>query len=49
MIAPERVPKRFARMLNEMECSIYEERLDKLGLFPLKWRRLMGNLIDIKL
>ena len=42
----EDVQRRFTRWLNGMRGLSYEERLDKLGLFSLKRRRVRGDLIE---
>jgi len=43
----EIVQIRFARMLPGVESFRHEGRLDKLGLFSLERRRLMGDQIEV--
>eukprot|EP00061_Rhincodon_typus_P010522 g34877.t1 len=43
----ERVQKRFARMLPELEGLSYRERLDWLGPLSLDHRKLSGDLIEV--
>jgi len=45
-IALERVQRRAARLLPELKCISYDERLRCLNLFSLKYRRYRGDLIQ---
>ena len=47
IIKLERVQKRFTRMLPRLDGLSYKERLDRLGLFSLKRKRLRGDLIEV--
>uniref|UniRef100_A0A4W3ILC9 DH domain-containing protein n=1 Tax=Callorhinchus milii TaxID=7868 RepID=A0A4W3ILC9_CALMI len=42
-----RVQRRFTRMIPGMGNLSYEDRLEKLGLFPLEQRRLRGDLGEV--
>ena len=46
IIKPERVQKRFTRMLPGLDGLSYKEGLDRLGLFSLERRRLRGDFIE---
>jgi len=37
----------FTGMIHGLQGLGYEERLDKLGLYSLKFRRLRGDLIEV--
>jgi len=37
----------FTRMIPGLQGLGYKERLDKLGLYSLKFRRLRGDLIEV--
>eukprot|EP00061_Rhincodon_typus_P012311 g37956.t1 len=43
----ERVQKRFRRTLTGLECLSFRERLNRLGQFSLKCRRLRSDLIEV--
>ena len=43
----ERVQKRATKMVNNLSNLEYEERLRKLDMFSLKYRRLQGDLIEV--
>eukprot|EP00061_Rhincodon_typus_P011672 g36871.t1 len=45
--APERVQKWFTRMLPGLQGMSYKKRLEKLGLFSPKRRRLTGALKEV--
>eukprot|EP00061_Rhincodon_typus_P019082 g48535.t1 len=45
IIKLERVQKRITRMLLGMDSLGYKERLDRVDLFSLEYRRLRGNLV----
>ena len=43
----ERVQKRATKMVNCIRNLPYEDRLRKLGMFSLRYRRLSGDLIEV--
>ena len=43
----ERVQKRATKMINGFSTLAYEERLETLNMFSLKYRRLRGDLIEV--
>ena len=42
----EGVQKRFTRLIPDMRGLAYEERLSRLGLYSLEFRRLRGDLME---
>ena len=38
--------RRFTRLMPELRGLSYEERLNKLGLYSLEFRRMRGDLIE---
>ena len=46
VLALEGVQRRFTRLIPEMRGLAYEERLSRLGLYSLEFRRLRGDLIE---
>lgn len=47
MITLERMEWRFTGMLPGIQCFVYEERLEMLGLFSQEWRRLSMDTIKV--
>jgi len=47
VLALERVQHRFRRMIPGLQGLSYDERLDKLGIYSLKFKRWRDDLIDI--
>ena len=45
-MALEGVQRRFTRLIPEMRGLAYEERLSRLGLYSLEFRRLRGDLLE---
>ena len=43
----ERIQKRATKMIPCLSSMTYEDRLRKLGLFSLRYRRLRGDLIEV--
>ena len=46
ILAIEGVQRRFTRLIPGMSGLSYEERLDRLGMYSLEFRRLRGDLIE---
>ena len=46
VLAIEGVQRRFTRLIPGMAGLSYEERLSRLGLYSLEFRRVRGNLIE---
>jgi len=46
ILALEGMQRRFIRLILELRGLDYEERLSRLGLYSLKFRRMRGNLIE---
>ena len=46
VLAIERVQQRFIRLIPGMAELSYEERLNRLGLYSLEFRRVRGDLIE---
>ena len=46
IISLEVVQRRFTRMIPSMEGLSHEERLNRLGLYSLEFRRMRGELIE---
>ena len=46
ILAIEGVQRRFTRLIPGMSGLSYEERLDRLGLYSLEFRKLRGDLIE---
>ena len=43
----ERVQKRATKMISGFSSLSYEQRLERLGMFSLRYRRLRGDLIEV--
>lgn len=46
ILALERVQRRFTRLIPELRGLAYEERLSRLGLYSLEFRRMRRDLIE---
>ena len=46
ILALEGVQRRFTRLIPEMRGLDYEERLNRLDLYSLEFRRMRGDLIE---
>ena len=46
ILALEGVQRRFTRLIPELRGLAYQERLSRLGLYSLEFRRMRGDLIE---